>query len=118
MRRTTRCQGAILRDDHILLIKHREHAGGRDYWIVPGGVYPRLKTYLCAPLAGEPRPGYEPEIEAAQYYAIVEVAWFDLRDETAWGEKVFTDRFTYPMVKRIQQVLGYTSGRQRKYRQR
>ncbi len=32
-----RYQGAILRDDHILLIKHREHVTGRAYWIIPGG---------------------------------------------------------------------------------
>ena len=32
-----RCQGAILRDDHILLIQHREHTGGRSYWLLPGG---------------------------------------------------------------------------------
>jgi ADP-ribose pyrophosphatase YjhB (NUDIX family) len=32
-----RYQGAILRDDHILLIKHREHTTGRAYWIIPGG---------------------------------------------------------------------------------
>lgn len=32
-----RYQGAIIRNDHILLIKHREHQGGRVYWIIPGG---------------------------------------------------------------------------------
>lgn len=32
-----RYQGAILRDDEILLIQHREHATGRAYWIIPGG---------------------------------------------------------------------------------
>jgi ADP-ribose pyrophosphatase YjhB (NUDIX family) len=33
----TRYQGAIIRDDHLLLIKHREHASGRAYWVIPGG---------------------------------------------------------------------------------
>lgn len=37
MPRAVRYQGAILRDHHLLLIKHRHHADGRDYWIVPGG---------------------------------------------------------------------------------
>jgi len=32
-----RYQGAILRDDHLLLIKHRDHVDGREYWIIPGG---------------------------------------------------------------------------------
>lgn len=37
MTKRIRYQGAILRDAHVLLIKHREHAGGREYWIMPGG---------------------------------------------------------------------------------
>ena len=32
-----RYQGAIVKDQHILLIRHQEHASGRDYWIIPGG---------------------------------------------------------------------------------
>jgi 8-oxo-dGTP diphosphatase len=35
--RITRYQGAIIRDHHILLIKHTEHASGRSYWLLPGG---------------------------------------------------------------------------------
>jgi 8-oxo-dGTP pyrophosphatase MutT (NUDIX family) len=37
MPRIVRCQGAIVRDDHLLLIQHREHASGRAYWVIPGG---------------------------------------------------------------------------------
>ena len=37
MSRRIRYQGAIVRDDHLLLIKHREHASGRAYWVIPGG---------------------------------------------------------------------------------
>lgn len=37
MRRETRYQGAIILDDHILLVKHREHDTGRSYWLLPGG---------------------------------------------------------------------------------
>lgn len=37
MPRTIRYQGAIIRDDHILLIKHVEHASGHGYWLIPGG---------------------------------------------------------------------------------
>lgn len=35
--RQTRYQGAIIKDHHILLIKHREHDSGRSYWLFPGG---------------------------------------------------------------------------------
>ena len=35
--RDIRYQGAIVQDDKILLIKHREHKSGRSYWVVPGG---------------------------------------------------------------------------------
>jgi 8-oxo-dGTP pyrophosphatase MutT (NUDIX family) len=37
IRRNIRYQGAIIKDHHILLIKHREHKTGRSYWIFPGG---------------------------------------------------------------------------------
>ncbi len=37
MDRIIRYQGAIIRDDQLLLIQHREHASGRTYWILPGG---------------------------------------------------------------------------------
>jgi ADP-ribose pyrophosphatase YjhB (NUDIX family) len=33
----TRCQGAILRGDEILLIRHQNHHDGRSYWLLPGG---------------------------------------------------------------------------------
>jgi ADP-ribose pyrophosphatase YjhB (NUDIX family) len=36
-RRETRYQGVILRADHLLLLKHCEHATGRCYWVIPGG---------------------------------------------------------------------------------
>jgi 8-oxo-dGTP pyrophosphatase MutT (NUDIX family) len=32
-----RYQAAIIRDDYILLIKHREYGTRREYWIIPGG---------------------------------------------------------------------------------
>jgi 8-oxo-dGTP diphosphatase len=150
MSRTIRYQGAILRDHHILLIKHRHHADGRAYWVIPGGgieegeteqqcvrremreethlevrverllldepaptrgVYVRHKTYLCAPLAGEARPGHEPEPEVEAMYAITDVGWFDLRDESAWDKLVLPDPITYPLLKRIRQALGYLEDR-------
>lgn len=35
--RHTRYQGAIIKDDKILLIKHTEHESGRSFWVIPGG---------------------------------------------------------------------------------
>jgi ADP-ribose pyrophosphatase YjhB (NUDIX family) len=144
--RTTRFQGAIIRNDHILLIKHREYATGDEYWVIPGGgreegeteqecvkreikeethlsvtvkqllldelgradgVYRRFQTYLCAPMQGEACPGCEPELEASEAYAITEVGWFDLRDETTWDPEVVADPFTYPLLQRIRALLGY-----------
>jgi 8-oxo-dGTP diphosphatase len=146
MTRTTRYQGAIVRDHQILLIMHTEHARGRSYWVIPGGgiepdeseelcvqremaeetclrvqvqallldepgipggVYQRRKTYLCAIIDGEPRPGYEPEEDASSQYGITEVAWFDLRQADTWGDLLVNDPITYPMLRRIQGALGY-----------
>jgi 8-oxo-dGTP pyrophosphatase MutT (NUDIX family) len=78
-----------------------------DVQINPGSAY-RRKTYLCTPVAGEARPGNEPEPDAAQLYAISEVAWFDLRDETAWDPLVAGDPITYPQLQRIRAALGYS----------
>jgi ADP-ribose pyrophosphatase YjhB (NUDIX family) len=141
-----RCQGAIVKDNQVLLIQHREHASGRSYWLLPGGgqedgesaeegvvremreetglevkverllfvdpefegkenVYNQYLTYLCRILSGEPKPGYEPEVEASAFYGITQVGWFDLRDEAGWGEEVLHDQITYPLMKRIQKSL-------------
>ena len=45
MFRTTRYQGAIVRDHHILLIQHRHHEDGRSYWLIPGGGRAPRETY-------------------------------------------------------------------------
>lgn len=37
MSRDIRYQGPIIRDDHILRIKHHEPATGHAYWVVRGG---------------------------------------------------------------------------------
>lgn len=147
MSRTTRYQGAIVRDHHLLLIQHTEHASRRSYWLipgggierdeteaacvqremyeetglhvlvrhllldepgVPGGIYQRMKTYLCEAVDGEARPGFEPEVEAASQYGITGVAWVDLRHPATWSELIVRDPITYPLLQRIQAALGYT----------
>jgi 8-oxo-dGTP diphosphatase len=35
--RDIRYQGAIVKDECVLLIRHREHESGRSYWVFPGG---------------------------------------------------------------------------------
>jgi 8-oxo-dGTP diphosphatase len=147
MNRIIRYQGAIIQDDQLLLIQHREHASGRTYWVLPGGgrevgeseedcvrremfeetglkiaverllmedadlpegIYQRYKTYLCRVISGEAKPGYEPEEEAASWYAITQVRWFDLRDPVSWLGELEQDKFTLPLVQRIRVILGYS----------
>ena len=144
--RHTRYQGAIIRDDQILLIRHTEHESGRSFWVIPGGgrepgetemacvkremweetnleveverllvesVLPndrfnkRRKTYLCHVISGEAAPGYEPEEDAAALYAIMDVAWFDLRSEENWEASIFDNHIAYPMLQEIRRELGY-----------
>jgi ADP-ribose pyrophosphatase YjhB (NUDIX family) len=73
----------------------------------PGGAYQRHHTYLCTIISGTPKPGYEPEEEAAAKYQIAQVGWFDLCDEAGWGEIVRSDPFTYPQLKNLQRILGF-----------
>ncbi len=145
MQRDIRYQGAIVRDHHILLIRHQDHNGGRTYWLLPGGgregaeteeacvaremseetclnvtverlvldeaelggIYQRRRTYLCRADDGEPRPGYEPELEASEIYGIVEVRWFDLRDPSGWEALAVEDTVTYPQLMRLREALGF-----------
>jgi 8-oxo-dGTP pyrophosphatase MutT (NUDIX family) len=37
MNRTTRYQGAIVRDGHVLLLKVHDRASGETFWLIPGG---------------------------------------------------------------------------------
>ena len=72
-----------------------------------GAVYKRRKTFLCSVVSGSAAPGYEPEEDAAALYGIVEVGWFDLRDESGWPPLAKEDGITYPQLIGVQQALGY-----------
>ncbi len=37
MKRHTRYQGAIVQDGKLLIISHRRHDNGHEYWLLPGG---------------------------------------------------------------------------------
>ena len=72
--------------------------------------YQSLKTYLCVPISGSEGPGAEPELEELDAgYSIVDVGWFDLRDESGWGKELTSDEITYSQLKQIGAVLGYRS---------
>jgi 8-oxo-dGTP diphosphatase len=44
MKRTTRYQGAIVRDDHVLLLKVHDRASGETFWLIPGGGREELES--------------------------------------------------------------------------
>lgn len=150
MSREIRYQGAIIKDDQILLIMHHALKTSVAYWVVPGGgilegeteeecviremkeetnlevevvrllldepslpdgAYKWIKTYLCRPIGGEAKPGHEPEPEAAREYAISQVKWFDLKDDSDWDSKLIQDPFTFPIVQKVRQILGYRDNR-------
>lgn len=48
-------------------------------------------------------------MHAAERYAISEVRWFDLRDESDWGLDLLTEPFTYPQLVQARKKLGYLS---------
>lgn len=73
----------------------------------PDGIYKFRKTYLCTPIGGEAKPGYEPEPDAAAAYSISEVRWFDLRDAASWDPNIVEDPYTYPQMLNFQKLLGY-----------
>lgn len=68
------------------------------------GMYRRRHMYLCSIVAGEPAPGFEPEPEAAAEYQIIAVRWFDLADESDWGDAAH-DRFTGPELRLLRAAL-------------
>ena len=68
--------------------------------------YKQILTYLCTPLGGEAAPGVEPE-NPSEEWVILDVGWFDLRDEEAWGEAVLKDLITYDQLVDIRRQLNY-----------
>lgn len=66
-----------------------------------------LRTFLCRVIDAQASPGYEPEDPQPEGYGIVEVRWFDLRDERGWDRLLIEDKITYPQVQKIRMTLGY-----------
>ena len=69
------------------------------------GVYQRFKTFLCHPLTIAATPGYEPEPEAAAKYAITDVRWYNIHDETTWDQLIVNDPISAPGLRRIRAAL-------------
>lgn len=146
--RKTRYQGAIIKNDRILLVRHQEHEGGRSYWVFPGGgiepgeterecvqremneetnldvriisllldapphstertPYCRIKTYLCEVIGGKAELGYEPEGETRASYNLVEIKWFNLRDESSLDSALANDPIIYVPLQSVRKKLGY-----------
>jgi len=76
---------------------------------IPLGIYKRLKTYLCRVIRGEARAGFEPEVSAAQEYAISEVRWFDLNNFDKYVDDLKSSPFILPLIHRIRAALGYSA---------
>jgi len=70
------------------------------------GPYKRMVTFLCTPLRGEAGPGVEPE-NPPEEWVILDVGWFDLRDEGDWGEAIIEDFIRYDQLVEIRHELGY-----------
>jgi 8-oxo-dGTP pyrophosphatase MutT (NUDIX family) len=73
----------------------------------PGAIYQRWKTYRCTILAGEARPGCEPESVYVDAYSFTEVGWFDLRHPATWNGRLEADSFVSAWLQRIRAVPGY-----------
>jgi ADP-ribose pyrophosphatase YjhB (NUDIX family) len=72
--------------------------------------YQRYKTYLCSPVTMDAAPGAEPEPEVAAVYAISQVGWFPLADESAWNEAILNDVITAPLLRRVRDALRSRAG--------
>jgi 8-oxo-dGTP pyrophosphatase MutT (NUDIX family) len=70
-------------------------------------IYQRWKTYRCSILAGEARPGSEPEADLADAYSFTEVGWFDLQGPGTWDARLGADSYIAAWLHRIREALGY-----------
>lgn len=80
---------------------------------IPEGIYDRLQTYLCTVVAGEARPGTEPEVDHDGQATIRALAWFDLRDPAGWGLEIAIAKVTLPLLIQLRAYLGYESVKRR-----
>lgn len=67
--------------------------------------YDRTRTYLCHVLAGEARPGVEPEPELEGVYDIAAVGWWPLDDPSAWDNSIIDDAHTMATLAAVRSAL-------------
>lgn len=65
--------------------------------------YRRTKTFLCRVLAGNPRPGSEPEEE---HHLIEDIGWFPLNEPDVWGSESENDVVTARFLLELRGVLA------------
>ena len=75
----------------------------------PGGIYDRLRTYLCHVIGGQARPGIEPEVDTDSHRTIRAVGWFNLRHPMTWDPLVLADPITLPLLHQVRDMLGYAA---------
>jgi 8-oxo-dGTP pyrophosphatase MutT (NUDIX family) len=64
--------------------------------------YLQMHTYLCRPSSGEPAAG-SPDGMAT----VTAVRWLAIDDESSWGDEIRNDRFLYPQLARIREVMRH-----------
>lgn len=69
--------------------------------------YQRKRTYLCHAPSGEPAPGYEPEPDVADVYAISGIRWLDLRHPETWEREITDDPLTMGPLMGLRKALGF-----------
>ena len=73
-----------------------------------GPFYDREHRFLCLPLGGDAARGVAPEFVTERPYDIVEVGWFALTDESAWGNVIHSDRITLANLRGLRRALAST----------
>jgi ADP-ribose pyrophosphatase YjhB (NUDIX family) len=69
----------------------------------PHSCYQRFKIYLCVRIGGKAQPGCEPESQRS----LLDVGWFDLRDESQISLEAVNNSITHAVLQRIREALGY-----------
>jgi len=70
------------------------------------GVYDCYRTYLCTPVGGMAKPGYEPEPEPSAMYEIAALRWLPLSDESTWEEDLRLNPIMGPLLRKIREQLA------------
>ncbi len=135
MDRTTRYQGAIIYDGHILLIKQRGN-GGYEWWNIPGGgreaneteeqcviremkEETNLTVQIECLLIDGPSHRHSPYQRFKTYLCTptggsiradgaesIDLRWFDINDDSQMNLEVLNNETAYVMLERIRKALS------------